>query len=217
MNGVNMIITVANVKGGVGKSCLAQNIAVYLVQQGKRVHLVDCDKQETTADWLEARDENNDLSEIPFSVLSGKLRDNLFALEKAYDVVVVDSGGQDSDTMRYALAASTHVLMPFRTKRRDIKALPLMRDIVDMILAVNPDCIFKAIVSQAPTLPSMHHQIFTTKQMIQEFGFEVLDSVIFNRNSYDYSEENGASVLEWDDAKAKEEVTLMMKEFLGEL
>lgn len=211
-----MIITVANVKGGVGKSCLAQNIAVYMTNQGKRVHLVDCDKQETTADWLEARDENEKLTKIPFTVTKGKVRDTLIALEESYDVVVVDSGGQDSDTLRYALSISTHVLIPFRTKRRDIKALPLMREIVDIILPVNPDCVFKAIVSQAPTLPSMHHQIFTTKQVIEEFGFDVMDSVIFNRNSYDYSEENGASVLEWDDEKAKEEVNLMMKEFLGE-
>lgn len=46
-----MIILVGGEKGGSGKSCLAQNIAVYLrTEKGAKVLMVDCDPQRTTSD-----------------------------------------------------------------------------------------------------------------------------------------------------------------------
>ena len=104
-----MIISCANIKGGVGKSCLAQNIAVALLKRRKRVYLVDADSQETTADWIEERRDNPDLENIRFAKLTGKIREELLSIEEQFDIVVVDCGGHDSDTMRWALSASTHV------------------------------------------------------------------------------------------------------------
>jgi len=87
-----MILVVANVKGGPGKSCLAQNLAVYLqVVAGKRVLLVDADPQETTADWINERRENGTLPDIRFAKMTGRIRDDLLSSEEHYGVVVVDS------------------------------------------------------------------------------------------------------------------------------
>ncbi|QTO56071.1 ParA family protein [Duffyella gerundensis] len=40
-----MILTIVNTKGGVGKSTLAVNIAIARAHQGKKVWLVEGDKQ----------------------------------------------------------------------------------------------------------------------------------------------------------------------------
>ncbi len=45
------IIAVGNLKGGVGKSTLAVNLACQLAGS-LRVHLVDADAQATAAEWL---------------------------------------------------------------------------------------------------------------------------------------------------------------------
>ena len=58
-----MIILVGGEKGGAGKSCLAQNLAVYLQTKNRDVLLLDADPQGTTTDWIKERDENEDLKE----------------------------------------------------------------------------------------------------------------------------------------------------------
>lgn len=46
-----MILLVGGEKGGAGKSCLAQNIAVHITQKfNANVLMVDCDPQRTTSD-----------------------------------------------------------------------------------------------------------------------------------------------------------------------
>ncbi len=47
-----MIITIANNKGGVGKSTLAVHLAAWLVKQGHSVTLADCDTQQSSSVWI---------------------------------------------------------------------------------------------------------------------------------------------------------------------
>ena len=44
-----MILSVAHIKGGVGKSLLAVNIAAILAQRGRDVLLIDADEQGSAA------------------------------------------------------------------------------------------------------------------------------------------------------------------------
>ena len=59
-----MIILVGGEKGGAGKSCLSQNLAVYLQTKNRDVLLLDADPQGTTTDWIKERDDNDDLKDI---------------------------------------------------------------------------------------------------------------------------------------------------------
>jgi len=47
-----MLIIVANTKGGVGKSTIAVHLAVWLLDHGCDVALLDTDEQETASSWL---------------------------------------------------------------------------------------------------------------------------------------------------------------------
>ncbi len=44
-----MIITIANSKGGVGKSTIAVHLAAWLHEQGHSVTLADCDTQQSSS------------------------------------------------------------------------------------------------------------------------------------------------------------------------
>ena len=59
-----MILLLGGEKGGSGKSCLAQNLAVWIKARGGDVLLLDADPQGTTADWAAERNDQGDLPPI---------------------------------------------------------------------------------------------------------------------------------------------------------
>lgn len=210
-----MILLVGGEKGGSGKSCLAQNIAVYLQHRQKDVLLLDADPQGTTTDWAKEREENDGLTNLPCVQASGNIRQILKDLAKRYQVVVVDAGGQDSEALRSAMTVATHLLLPFRPKRRDLKTLVHVSQLVKLAKAVNPEMLVRGVITQCPTLPSQTQRILDAKEACQSFGIEPLQAITCNRNVYDDADENGSSVLEVEtDLKAKEEVESLVAEFL---
>ena len=136
--GTVMILLVGGEKGS-GKSCLAQNLAVYLrTQFHGEVLLVDCDPQRTTSDWIQERNDNPDLPQINCVQLYGNIRNDLLSLKNRYDYLIVDCGGQDNRALRSTMAVATHALIPLRPKRRDLKTLPHMEDLITTCKMVNP-------------------------------------------------------------------------------
>lgn len=213
-----MIILVGGEKGGSGKSCLAQNLAVYLQQQNRDILLLDADPQGTTTDWVKERDENQELENIPSVQASGNIRQVLSDISKRYQDIIIDAGGQDSEALRSAMTLATHMLLPFRPKRRDLKTLQHIEQLIKLAKAVNPTLIAKAVITQCPTLPSQAQRILDAKEACESFGLSALEQYTTNRNVYDDADENGLSVFEVEsDAKAKAEIQQLAIEFLGEL
>ena len=211
-----MIILVGGEKGGSGKSCLAQNLAVYLQQTGRDVLLVDADPQGTSTDWAKEREENEALKALPCVQASGNIRQTLKDLARRYQVIVIDAGGQDSEALRSAMTAASHLLLPFRPKRRDLKTLPAVEQLVKLAKAVNPDLVARAVITQAPTLPSQVGRILDAKAAAESFGLAPLSALTTARNVYDDADESGSSVLEaGTDPKAREEIETLAREFLG--
>ena len=213
-----MIILVGGEKGGSGKSCLAQNLAVYLQQQNRDILLLDADPQGTTTDWVKERDENLELNNIPSVQASGNIRQVLSDISKRYQDIIIDAGGQDSEALRSAMTLATHMLLPFRPKRRDLKTLNHIEQLIKLATAVNPTLVTRAVITQCPTLPSQAQRILDAKEACESFGLSALEQYTTNRNVYDDADENGLSVFEVDsDPKAKAEIERIVIEFLGEL
>lgn len=212
-----MIILVGGEKGGSGKSCLAQNIAVYLrTEKQASVLMVDCDPQRTTSDWIQERKGNDSLPEINCVQLYGKIRNELLSLRQYYDFVVIDCGGQDNLALRSSMAVADHILIPLRPKRRDLKTVPHMEDILSTCKMVNPRMNAAFVITQCPSLPSLASRILEAKDVCRSFEVPVLNSVTFSRNMYDDSEESGQSVIESEpNGKAAIEIRSIIEELLA--
>ncbi|MEC4725964.1 AAA family ATPase [Shewanella sp. D64] len=212
-----MIMLVGGEKGGAGKSCLAQNLAVHITQKYQaNVLMVDCDPQRTTSDWIQARNEDPELPTINCIQLYGKIRNDLLSQDERFDYVIVDCGGQDNLAMRAAMSVATYVLLPLRPKRRDLKTLPHMEDMLSTCKMVNPKMVACIVMTQCPSLPSQYKRILEAKEVVQSFGLRVLNSVTFSRNIYDDSEEQGASVMEIEpEGKAAIEIVAIADEIFA--
>ncbi|MEW9797205.1 AAA family ATPase [Alteromonas sp. CYL-A6] len=212
-----MIILVGGEKGGSGKSCLAQNIAVYLrTERQASVLMVDCDPQRTTSDWIQERKSNEALPDINCVQLYGKIRNELLSLRQYYDYVVIDCGGQDNLALRSSMAVADHILIPLRPKRRDLKTVGHMEDILSTCKMVNPGMNAAFVITQCPSLPSLANRILEAKEVCRSFDIPVLNSVTFSRNMYDDSEESGQSVIESEpDGKAALEIRSIIEELLA--
>lgn len=212
-----MMILVGGEKGGSGKSCLAQNLAVYFARDKKAIVLmVDCDPQRTTSDWIQARNGDPSLSAINCIQLYGKIRNDLLSLKQHYDYVIVDCGGQDNLALRAAMSVAEHAIIPLRPKRRDLKTVEHMEDMLSTCKMVNPKLMASFVITQCPSLPNQAGRILEAKDVCRSYGINVLDNVTFSRNIYDDSEEQGSSVLENEPGgKAAQEIIAIAEEILA--
>jgi len=211
-----MILLLGGEKGGSGKSCLAQNLAVWLQARGGDVLLLDADPQGTTADWAAERADQGDLPAIPVVQAHGNIRQTLMDLRGRYRQIIVDAGGADSEALRSAMTVATHMLIPFRPKRRDLKTLPKVENLAKLATAVNPSLIVRAVIPQCPALPSQVQRILDAKDACSSFGIQPLEAITTARNIYDDADENGRSVLESKvDNRAIEEIEMLASELWG--
>lgn len=213
-----MIITVGGEKGGSGKSCLAQNIAVYIRRElSESVLMVDCDPQRTTSSWIHDRNENDndDLPKIKCIQLYGKVREELLSLSNHYEYMIIDCGGQDNLALRSALAVAQHVLVPIRPKRRDLKTVAHMEDIISTCKMANPHMNVAFVLTQCPSLPNMAARIQEAREVCHSYDIPALKAVTYSRNIYDDSEEDGMSVLEREpQGKAASEIKGIFNELI---
>ncbi len=117
-----LIITIAQQKGGAGKTMLAANLAA--AWAGKhRVTLLDIDPQNSLGRWHALRELRPGLAAIGFAAVSGwRVKSELDRQAADADILVVDTPPQiDSDAAR-AIRAAALVVIPVQPAMPDLWA-----------------------------------------------------------------------------------------------
>ena len=119
-----VVITVAQQKGGAGKTTLAANLAAAMAGAGRRVAVLDIDPQGSLARWHALRMARKvAAAPVELSNVAGwRLAAELERLRRSHDVLIIDSPPSVETDARLAGRSADLVLVPVQPRPPDLWA-----------------------------------------------------------------------------------------------
>lgn len=209
-----MILTVGNVKGGVGKTTLAINLAIALTQDSTHgdVLLIDGDEQQTAMAFTSLRTSfrnGNGPGYTAVALHGTNIRTQVRQLARKYSDIVIDVGGRDTGSLRAALTIANIVLVPLKPRSFDLWGAEQTAELVREAREVNPTLRAIAVINEAdPQSVRMAADNLAAASALEEIdGLELAPLEIVRRKAFPNAAAAGLSVLEYGDPKAKDEFT----------
>jgi chromosome partitioning protein len=206
-----MIITVSHQKGGVGKSTISWNLAVYLAKT-KTITVIDLDVQKTLT-YLHKIRNKNDFDVISFD------NDKTFIeyinnhQDNENEIVIIDSGGFDSSMNRLAILGADKLVTPVSSKFIEILGLQTYENILYEIEKTN------GTIIQTNVVLNNINPIVKDFKDVSDFinkskHFNLMKSVLRQRADIANSVATGLGITE---VKSNEKAVKEFKDFVKEL
>ncbi len=190
-----MILTLSLQKGGVGKSTVAWNLAVYF-SKIIDTRIIDLDTQRSLTVTNALRQENN-LS--PIQMLHFNTAEELaeYAQNDSDDILtIIDSGGFDSAYNRVAIIASDLLITPVSDKPFDLMGLQKYEEILKSLSEIQGERI-KTHVLFNNINPSMKRFGDLVEFICMSEHFELMVSILRQRVDIAHSVGEGKSIKEY--------------------
>jgi chromosome partitioning protein len=186
------VIAVAAQKGGVGKTTLAQCLAVEGLKAGRRVAIVDMDPQQSVARWSSHRKSNG--IPVPTVVAAGERPvKGVVADLKAQGamLVFIDTPPLVSPQLNAALEAATAVVLATRPNPMDLDALMETFSIVQRLRKASA-----AIITQAPPAAQRARALALTRDRLEKAGIRCCPNALTYTLSYPYAQAEALALQE---------------------
>lgn len=188
------ILTIANRKGGAGKSTCAAHMSMEAATRGLKTILIDLDPQKTLELWWNKRkDENPYLTDIDPLKIEDVV---LYLNEHNFDLCIIDTPGDTSVNAMSGLKVADLVLIPSKPTAPDLQAIGRT---IASIKTLKKEYVF--VVTQV--VPRTKLAVQATA-VLSEFGM-VAPANLGNRVAYAHAMNAGTSATA-EDKGAKEEV-----------
>jgi len=200
------IVSVAQAKGGVGKSTLCANLSVTLSQSNK-VLMIDCDPpQHSLSAWYHVRDEL--YIETGLTLVSASSAAQLASViekNKAnYDYILIDGAPHVTALVRAMLLQSQLVLIPLAPSSVEIWSFSEFESLIKEAMKYNKSLQARIIWNR------VRRRVKSSEEVIQKVARDSKISALKNqitfRVAYMDSFAEGCSVYEWNDAVASAEI-----------
>ncbi len=126
------VITIAQQKGGAGKTTIAVHLAVAWLQRGKRVAIIDIDPQGSLTYWHKLREKRfgEDYTGVTFSALSGwRVGSEIARLRRNHDIIIIDSPPHTETEAKTAIRNADFIIVPVQPSPTDLWATKATLDI----------------------------------------------------------------------------------------
>ena len=208
-----MILVCGGIKGGVGKTTLATNMAILRAAAGKDVLLVDADDQGTASDFTAVRNQtlNGNAGYTSVKLHGAAVRAEVLLLAVKFDDVVIDVGGRDTAGQRAALSVANVYAVPFLPGSFDVWTLDSVSQLVAEAQAFNENLKAVCLINRAD--PSGSDNAEAAAIALETPGLNYIDAPLGNRKAYRSAASLGLAVTEAKrvDKKAIEELERLYK------
>ncbi len=204
------VITIGNIKGGVGKSTIACNLAVEAAKAGKEVLLIDSDTQQSSVDFRAMRTQGT-LAEFGAVSITKNIIHKDIRSFNGFDFLFIDAGGRDTAVFRSAVLACDLFLIPVLPSQYDIWATA---GTIETLEEARP---FKDIKARFVVNQVIPHTTVAREALeaLQEFKIPVFTTRIHARVAFKQSISEGKGVTEYEhDGKAAQEIQKLFQEVL---
>jgi chromosome partitioning protein len=204
------VITIAQQKGGAGKTTLAAHLAIAWTGQGRNVALVDIDPQGSLAAWHALRTERlgDGKTGLDFAAITGwRTAAEVERRARDHDIVVIDSPPHAETEAKLAIRAAHLVVMPVQPSPMDVWATQPTLDLarqerVKVLLVLN-------------RVPSRANLTEAMLAKLADLGAAVADSRIGNRVALATSLAEGLGITEAaPSSRAAEEIVAAAEEIM---
>ncbi|MXN67271.1 AAA family ATPase [Stappia sp. GBMRC 2046] len=208
------IITIAQQKGGSGKTTIAAHLAVALTRRGDYpVAILDVDPQGSLGSWFEMREEMLGESEtgLSFRTSSGwGVRREARNLARDHGIVIVDTPPKTDSDVKPAIEIADLVLVPIQPTPVDLWATDRTLDIADR--ERSPALL---VFNRVPPRAALTQEMLDA---INESSLPLAKSRIGNRTAYASSMGKGKTAIETEpSSKASAEASALTEEILARL
>ena len=213
-----------NFKGGVGKTTIAQNLAVAFKQMNYRVGLIDADVTKASTHWADKRDGKGIEPTIPCQLLTNpkSFVKQVTAQYESYDILIIDCPPALSDIALKAMLISELLIIPVSaTGGSDIYVtgellaeFQKLRDVKEVTGATETQA--HLLINMVRANVGLHAVVGEMAiELAEENKIGIFQTQLNTRTAYGEANAMGKGVLELKDRKAAREIEQLAKEILA--
>lgn len=209
-----MIVVIGNIKGGVGKTTIAVNIAIARAIVGMDVLLVDGDEQGSATIFNQIRNRDKELDNVKYTfsgLIGADVCTEVSKQKKKYDDIIIDVGGRNTASLRASLIVADKIIVPVQPRSVDIWPIAEVVKLIDEANSTREAMEINKIKSYSflNQADSQGKDNDEAEEYLRDFKtIELLPVRIGRRKAFPNAASNGKSVLEHlpKDEKASREL-----------